>query len=50
MSWARKMADKKKLNKVLVRCKNARHEDKRQRALDRDERRQAKDFRIAFDE
>lgn len=50
MSWARKMADKKKLNKVLVRCKNARHEDKRARSIERNERRQARDFRVAFDD
>lgn len=47
MGWARKMADKKKLNQVLVRCKNAKHDDKRARALERDERRQARDFRVA---
>lgn len=47
MSWARKMADKRKVNKVLVRCKNTRHEDKRQRALTRDELRQARDYRVA---
>jgi hypothetical protein len=47
MGWARKMADKKKLNQVLVRCKNSKHDDKRTRALERDDRRQARDFRVA---
>ena len=50
MSWARRMADKKKLNRVLVRCKNARHEDKRERALERDNKRAARDFRVAFED
>ena len=49
MSWARKMVDKRKLNRVLVRCKNAKHDDKRARAQERDERRQARDFRVAFE-
>ena len=50
MSWARKMIDKRKLNKVLVRCKNTRHEDKRQRALTKNELAQAKNFRVALDD
>jgi hypothetical protein len=50
MSWARRMADKKKLNRVLVRCKNAKHEDKRERALERDNKRTARDFRVAFED
>jgi len=36
MNWARKMADKKKLNEVLVRCKNSRHENKRRKYQDRE--------------
>jgi hypothetical protein len=35
MSWARKMADKHKINRVLVRCKNVKHQDKKRKALER---------------
>lgn len=36
MSWARKMAERKKVNQVLVRCKNVRHQDKRTKVMQRE--------------
>jgi hypothetical protein len=40
MSWARKMADKRKINRVLVRCKNVRHNDKRTKVMERELRKE----------
>lgn len=40
MSWARKMADKRKINRILVRCKNSKHEDKRKKVMERELRRE----------
>jgi len=42
MSWARKMADRKIINKVLVRCKNTRHGDKRTKVVERELRKELK--------
>ena len=42
MNWARRQAAKKGLNEVLVRCKNARHADKRKRVMDRETRKEQK--------
>ncbi len=36
MSWARKMAERKKVHQVLVRCKNVRHQDKRTKVMARE--------------
>lgn len=35
MGWARQQADKAKINKILRRCKNTKHSNKRQKALDK---------------
>lgn len=48
MSWARQMADRKKVNKTLVRCKNAKHEDKRKKVLERDARREERLYAKSF--
>ena len=40
MSWARRMADKAKINKILVRCKNTRHGDKRKKILEKNLRKE----------
>lgn len=34
MGWARQQADKAKVNKILRRCKNTKHADKRRKVWD----------------
>ena len=34
MGWARQQADKAKINKILRRCKNTKHTDKRRKVWD----------------
>lgn len=44
MSWARRMAEKKKINDVLVRCKNRKHVDKRRKVEERNARFEEKHY------
>ncbi len=39
MTYAKIAFERKQVNKVLVRCKNSRHADRKQRVMRRDERR-----------
>jgi hypothetical protein len=41
MGWARQQADKAKINKILRRCKNTKHADKRKKLLDKETRNEA---------
>lgn len=44
MNWARKMAEKKKVNDILVRCKNSRHSDKRKKRIEREQREEIRKY------
>lgn len=44
MSWGRRMAEKKRINEVLVRCKNSRHSDKRKKREERELRKELKNY------
>lgn len=49
MTWAKINFERKQVNRVLVRCKNGKHDDKRKRILEREERQELRASRQSND-